>query len=59
VGQHRTCGFVRYAAFFDKLDSCLMKLLAIRLSWQKTPAKSLVMRRNDGVVAFLCVYATQ
>jgi hypothetical protein len=33
---------------FQQLDSGLMKLLAIRLSWPKTPAKSLVMRRNDG-----------
>jgi hypothetical protein len=33
--------------FVIQLDSGLMKLLAIRLSWQKTPAKSLVMRRND------------
>jgi hypothetical protein len=32
------------------LDSGLMKLLAIRLSWQKTPAKSLVMRRNDELI---------
>jgi hypothetical protein len=30
------------------LDSGLMELLAIRLSWQTTPAKSLVIRRNDG-----------
>jgi hypothetical protein len=33
------------------LDSRLMKQPAIRLSWQKTPAKSLVMRGNDGVLA--------
>ncbi|MBI4808116.1 MAG: hypothetical protein HY799_04135 [Nitrosomonadales bacterium] len=29
------------------LDSRLVELLAIRLSWQTTPAKSLVMRGND------------
>jgi hypothetical protein len=33
---------------FVLLDSRLMELLAIRLSWQTTPAKSLVMRGNDG-----------
>jgi hypothetical protein len=38
----------RYAGFFYQLDSRLMKQLAIRLSWQTTPAKSLVMRGNDG-----------
>ena len=32
-----------------------MKLLAIRLSWPKAPAKPLVMRRNDG--AFLSLSA--
>jgi len=48
VGQH--CGFVRYAECLFLLDSRLMKLLAIRLSWQKTPAKSLVMRGNDVVL---------
>ncbi len=31
----------------NRLDSRLMKLLAIRLSWQITPAKSLVIRGND------------
>ncbi|HEX7455733.1 MAG TPA: hypothetical protein VF296_06800 [Gallionella sp.] len=33
----------------ERLDSRLMKQLAIRLSWQTTPAKSLVMRGNDEV----------
>ena len=32
------------------LDFGLMKQLAIRLSWQTTPAKSLVIRRNDGLI---------
>ena len=32
-----------------------MELLAIRLSWQKTPAKSLVMRRNDGMCVMVYV----
>jgi hypothetical protein len=32
------------------LDSRLMELLAIRLSWQITPAKSLVMRGNDAIL---------
>ncbi len=35
----------------DQLDSGLMKLLAIRLSRQTTPTKSLVMRRNDVVLS--------
>jgi len=34
-------------SFFIGLDSRLLNYLAIRLSWQKTPAKSLVMRVND------------
>ena len=34
---------------YYQLDSRLMELLAIRLSWQTTPAKSLVMRGNDGL----------
>ncbi|MCK9200469.1 MAG: hypothetical protein M0P59_09290 [Gallionella sp.] len=45
----------RYAGLFNCLDSGLMELLAIRLSWQTTPAKSLVMRRND---AALCQWIT-
>jgi hypothetical protein len=32
-----------------------MKLLAIRLSWHKTPAKSLVMRGNDDVMDFATI----
>src|SRR3990167_4211467 len=36
-------------SLIKSLDSRLMKLLAIRLSWQRTPAKSLVMRGNDGI----------
>jgi hypothetical protein len=36
---------------FDQLDSRLIELLAIRLSWQTTPAKSLVVRWNDGLYA--------
>ena len=39
--------------FDDKLDSGLMKLLTTRLSRQKTPAKSLVIRRNDELVDFV------
>jgi hypothetical protein len=38
---------------FELSDSGLMELLAIRLSWQTTPAKSLVMRRNDGLMDYL------
>ncbi|HSM98883.1 MAG TPA: hypothetical protein VLS47_07685 [Gallionella sp.] len=37
----------------NPLDSRLMELLAIRLSWQKTPAKSLVMRGNDAAIIHL------
>ena len=33
------------------LPNPLIKLLAIRLSWQNTPAKSLVMRGNDELAA--------
>ena len=39
---------------YDKLDSGLMKQLAIRLGCQKTTTKSLVIRRNDGLFDFVC-----
>jgi hypothetical protein len=51
VGQHH--GFVRFAVSFSLLDTGLMELLAIRLSWQTTPAKSLVIRRYDGLINYL------
>ncbi len=37
----------RESGLINSLDSRLMKQLAIRLSWQTAPAKSLVMRGND------------
>ncbi|OIR07845.1 hypothetical protein GALL_101270 [mine drainage metagenome] len=41
-------GLVRYAGCVLLLDSGLMELLAIRLSWQTAPAKSLVIPLNGG-----------
>jgi len=43
----------RFAGCLFLLDSRLIKLLVIRLSWHKTPAKSLVMRGNDGLMDYL------